>query len=286
MERDHPQFMMGPGLFSAPAGGGGGGLIVPFYPTTLYSLRRRKTGYAGSCIRIKRSSDSTQTDIGFDGAGYCDGAAISAFVGVGGTDQGFVTKWYDQSGNGVDLVDTGNTTNVVTNGVLWVFNTKPAIRITTSPASTLSVAANAQFAFGSGSWTWEFFGDPTSNSGLGQGLLDFRDGGSSTGLLYNAAATLPTFFQGANHGTGTPSIIFSSMMYQAVTYDATTMRIFTTGALTYSEVMGITFSGNRPLTIGCGFNGGVPWVGLVVEARITLGTCKYTAAYTPIDYYA
>jgi hypothetical protein len=47
-------------------------------------------------MRVRRSSDNTEQDIGFSG-NYCDESAITSFVGGG---NGFVVTWYDQSGNG------------------------------------------------------------------------------------------------------------------------------------------------------------------------------------------
>lgn len=64
-----------------------------------YSLRRLRSGYTGSAVRVRRSSDSTEQDIGFDGSGEFDSAAFSSFVGAG---TGYVKTWYDQSGNARD----------------------------------------------------------------------------------------------------------------------------------------------------------------------------------------
>lgn len=60
-----------------------------------YSLRKLRSAYAGSAIRVRRSSDNAEADIGFTGNNF-DTAALLAHVGVG---DGFVTTWYDQSGN-------------------------------------------------------------------------------------------------------------------------------------------------------------------------------------------
>lgn len=75
------------------------------YPGALraYSLRRLKTEYTGSLIRVRRSSDNTELDIGYTSAGMLDSAAMLTFVGAG---NGFVTRWYDQSANGQDAVQT------------------------------------------------------------------------------------------------------------------------------------------------------------------------------------
>lgn len=67
-----------------------------------YSLTRLLSSYDGPSIRVRRSSDSAESDIGFWGPGL-DTAALAAFVGAG---DGFVVRWYDQSGGGNDLVQT------------------------------------------------------------------------------------------------------------------------------------------------------------------------------------
>ena len=62
-----------------------------------YSVRKLDKDYTGSCMRIRRSSDEATQDIGFTSGGDLDTAAIASFVGDA---YGYVTAWYDQSGNG------------------------------------------------------------------------------------------------------------------------------------------------------------------------------------------
>lgn len=64
-----------------------------------YGLRKLASGYSGNCIKVKRSSDNTEQDIGFDGDDL-DVASLTSFVG---SSIGIITKWYDQSGNSRDL---------------------------------------------------------------------------------------------------------------------------------------------------------------------------------------
>jgi len=71
--------------------------------TAGYSTRKLRAAYAGACLRIRRSSDNTEQDIGFVGT-LLDTAALLTFCGAG---NGFVRTWYDQSGNVRHL---GNTT--------------------------------------------------------------------------------------------------------------------------------------------------------------------------------
>ena len=68
-----------------------------------YSLRQLRTAYTGSAIRVRRASDNTEQDIGFDGSGELDTTSLASFCS--GTN-GFVAKWYDQSGNANDATQT------------------------------------------------------------------------------------------------------------------------------------------------------------------------------------
>jgi hypothetical protein len=61
-----------------------------------YSVRKLRTAYAGACMRVRRSSDNAEADIGFGVSGNLDTTALLAHVGAG---SGYVRTWYDQSGN-------------------------------------------------------------------------------------------------------------------------------------------------------------------------------------------
>jgi hypothetical protein len=91
-----------------------------------YSLRKLRTGYVGNAIRVRRSSDNTEQDIAFNNSGGLDTTSLLAFVGSG---NGFVTTWYDQSGNISNLIQTtaANQARIVYNGVLETLNGKPAL---------------------------------------------------------------------------------------------------------------------------------------------------------------
>lgn len=89
------------------------------------SLRRLTRKYNNACIRVRRSSDNTEKDIGFSGD-YLDISSLHTFVGTG---NGYITKWYDQSGNGQYAAESvaGNQPKIVALGVLNSVNSKPAI---------------------------------------------------------------------------------------------------------------------------------------------------------------
>jgi hypothetical protein len=68
-----------------------------------YSVRKLSSSYSGSTLRVRRSSDNTEKDIGFDSNGDLDTSVLTTFVGA---NDGFVVTLYDQSGNGNDATQT------------------------------------------------------------------------------------------------------------------------------------------------------------------------------------
>jgi hypothetical protein len=91
-----------------------------------YSLRKLRELYSGAAIRVRRSSDNTEADIGFDGDGNLNTGALLSFCEAG---NGFVTTWYDQSGNGYDATKTTavNQPQIVSSGSIITDNSKPSI---------------------------------------------------------------------------------------------------------------------------------------------------------------
>jgi hypothetical protein len=106
----------------------GGGLLLDDYPNAAaaYSLRLLNSAYTGNCIVVQKRATSDTLAIGFS-SGYLDTAAIATFCS--GTDCD-VRRWYDQSGNGRDVVqNTGtNQPNIYTSGALQEIGGKKAIK--------------------------------------------------------------------------------------------------------------------------------------------------------------
>jgi hypothetical protein len=69
--------------------------------TAAYSLRKLRSSYTGNAIKVRRSSDNAEMNIGFNSDGEINTFTLLTFIGVG--NNGFVTTWYDQSGNGINL---------------------------------------------------------------------------------------------------------------------------------------------------------------------------------------
>lgn len=87
-----------------------------------YSLRKLSSSYSGNCIRVRRSSDNTEQDFGFVN-NILDTAALLTFCGAG---NGFVTTWYDQSGNANNATQStaANQPQIVSSGALLSINSK------------------------------------------------------------------------------------------------------------------------------------------------------------------
>ena len=102
-----------------------------------FSFRKLRAAYSGAAIRVRRSSDNAEQDIGFDANNDLDTAALLDFVGSG---NGFVTKYYDQGLLGADSQNTDfvRQQRIVNAGVLQTRNGKPCA---VSPES--ANAANA-----------------------------------------------------------------------------------------------------------------------------------------------
>jgi hypothetical protein len=93
-------------------------LLLDTYPNSAvaYSLRKLRTDYTGNAIRVRRSSDNTEQNIGFSGNDL-DTASLLTFCGVG---NGFITTWYDQSTNANNSTQSTatNQAQVVASGSL------------------------------------------------------------------------------------------------------------------------------------------------------------------------
>jgi chitodextrinase len=95
-------------------------------PAAAYGLRKLTAYYNGPAIRVRRDSDNTESDMGFDAMGDLNTKALLEFVGSG---NGFVSVWYDQSGNGrhASSNNPDYQPKIVNAGVMIIQNGRPAI---------------------------------------------------------------------------------------------------------------------------------------------------------------
>ncbi len=100
--------------------------LLDFAPgaAAAYSLRQLSSSYAGPVVTVRRSSDSAEADFT---AGEVSDGTLAAWVGSG--DDGFVTTWHDQSGNGKDATQATSTAQpkIIDSGSLVTQAGRPAL---------------------------------------------------------------------------------------------------------------------------------------------------------------
>jgi hypothetical protein len=188
-----------------------GGGITPaevLYSTanSVYSLRKLNPYYTGQCIRIRRSNDNAETDIGFVGKDL-DTATITSFVGA---NSAFVTTMYNQSGNGLNLTQTTalNQPRIVNAGTIETMPStgKPALKsdgtqflshVTGLPAAITQATLNVVSAY-------------ATNTGyrMFAGVANIEFGLSATTLYLGAANVAGT--SGTTLTTNTPYVLSGS----------------------------------------------------------------------------
>ena len=211
-----------------------------------FSLRRLSVNYTGNLITVRRDSDNTPQDIGYDSNNELDTVALLAFVGAG---DGFVSVWYDQSGNGSDAsqATASSQFKIVDAGVVNLSSGKPSLLVGENNAQLISTASitesseRSQFCvlekigphYGSSSAIYLQYGPPylqmyvpvnefTYYNGANIGLTgaNFTSGipqlintnqGTSSGNAYLDGQNIPVSIGGAT-GNVTGSIILGGFL--------------------------------------------------------------------------
>jgi hypothetical protein len=111
-----------------------GSYLLDMYPgaQAAYSLRKLRSAYTGSAIRVRRSSDNAERDIGFTGDNLGPRLDETALINFVGTGSAFITTWYDQSGNLQDGYRTtaANQPRIVESGSIVRDGNRPTIDAT------------------------------------------------------------------------------------------------------------------------------------------------------------
>jgi len=237
--------------------------ILDIYPNAAvaYSLRLLNSNYNGFCIRVRRSNDNAEQNIGFYGD-LLDTTSLLTFVGA---NSGFVTIWYDQSGNANNATQTtsANQARIVNSGVLETENGKPTIRfdgsndsynvsqisnINTSSVSFYTVnRGNAQTGAAAG-----FFGIGATNTGMWISRRMFVE--RFTFLNNNQLFDIPNSMPNAGYNFGLFSVIkifgvsanmFINGNFGASSFNTTLVGTFTNGNIIIGFFPGFQyFNGN------------------------------------------
>ena len=219
-----------------------------------YSLRKLRSAYAGSAIRVRRSSDNAESDIGFSGNAL-DTAALSSHVGA---NDGFVVTWYDQSGNSRNKTQStaGAQPRIVASGVVEVLGSRPAVRHETGMGLTMGAGDYLTAA----SMSVNLVAVSTSTASANRRAIQ----GITNNWLLGPRATLHTWFSANFNHQVSPD------------WDTVTGEVFTVtqGAsntnTSWRNGNSVTTAGNQtnPGRIGTGIGGTAgtePFLGLIAE---------------------
>ena len=241
------------------SGGGFEGLLNKFPGASLgLSLRLLDRNYTGFCIKVRRSSNNDELDIGFVN-NELDTASLLTFAGSG---DAFVTIWYDSSGlnNNAFQTSAGNQPKIVDSGSVILDEGKPA------------------FLFSGNQWLQTVNPYPTnqylsafylaSSTGNSQRVLDTRGTGSEGDVKgwhfkFSNSGDITLVDNGANKSNSTQNITRSGQKLVSLLINGGSVGVnsyikeFTNSALTQevnsSEI--IDYDSGNVLTIGTNSNG-------------------------------
>ena len=224
------------------------------------SFRKLRAGYTGFCCRIRVGA--VLTDIGFSG-NFVDTAAILA---AAGSNSAFIEIWYDQSGNGRNVVQTtnGQEPRIVNAGVLQLDNNgELAARFDGTNDRMVSSAFTLQGQPYSVYGVWQglnsgiefaFDGSVTNRSGVGN-----TGAGNQWILVSNTAAA----FSG---GTYTPVSEINTPILQLGVFNGVNSRMVIND-FTYVTPQNAGLTGIDRITLGANASlGGQFWNGFINEA--------------------
>lgn len=207
-----------------------------------WSLRKLDSTYTGHAIKVRRSSDNTEQDVDFLTSGYLDTASLKSFVG---SNSGYVTTWYDQSGNGRNLTQTtaANQPRIVDAGTVFRVNGKVSIKYIIANSWYLT---NTALAISGGA---NFFMLSVSNTDVVAATNNVIVGMSGSGIVHQHNSSLMYTFAGGISGDASSTV--TAQMLNESDYDGSAsgnsnrLKLYENGSqLTLSN-----FTGTVPATV-------------------------------------
>ena len=250
-----------------------------------WSLRLLSTDYTGAAIRVRRDNDNNTQDIGFTPDGSLDVTALNSFVGV---NNGYVVRWYDQSGNGVDAKqdDLSRQPIIVRSGVVEKLNGHPAVYFGATNMATAKLviftkaASMVGVAKGNSTTPSTFVsktGTAAGNNNNYPAPFDYTNpGGEFT--VGSAATTTYNTIQAAS--SPLKSIISSdvySSVYSFVIPSSGTYRNYVNGAEAGSQTVNTFQDDGNPVMLGNrndGTGSGNFWTPEIVLFNLALSTTE------------
>ena len=210
-----------------------------------YSLRKLSSTYSGFSIRVRRASDNTEQNIGFDGDGNLDTTSLLSFVGVG---HGFVTTWYDQSGNSKNVTQTTAARQpwIVESGVLLTSNGRPGIKFMSDASGSYFLTGTANRTNTNEAMSMYVVYRLTTLTRQGQfswGVIDLEPGANSSGIALHQNGSFA--YSPNNAAYWSTNLALGSVVFTGGL--VTNNTIYYNGVATTS---GITNGGNGNMQIG------------------------------------
>jgi hypothetical protein len=198
------------------------------------SVRKLRSTYQGSCMRVRRSSDNSETDIGFTSADALDVSSLLAFAS---TSSVYVKTWYDQSGGGRDLTQTTTTAQplIVTSGSLLSTPAGNLPVVSFGENSTISLNYTTPLPVQQATAYCVYY-NPTQNSPITERIVWSTAGGSDPYWVSNNNLFSTTVANFSILNNTTPSLMNSyhsgSLMevYLNRSYQSNNTRNFSTGS--------------------------------------------------------
>ena len=225
-----------------------------------YSLRRTRLGYTGALVRVRRSSDNLEADIGYTAFGDLDTVALLAHTGA---NSGFVVTWYDQSGNARHATQStaGVQPRIVDAGAVEIKNGRPAVRAHINT----SMLPLFKFAAPSTAWSFNYVASRDNTGSNNNNVIGMDGAGFNANGIYTQITDTGTTTIFNRVGAidivsgGTVSIAAGQTLVSSVTH--------TVGNVAQQHTNGVAGTASAPLT----------WVdGALLNFRLG----EYTAAPT------
>lgn len=205
-----------------------------------YGLRRLSSTYVtNACIDVRRSSDNTTQTIGFSGNAL-DTVSMLAFVGAG---DGFIARWYDQSGNIRDAIQgtAARQPKIVSAGAVVIDgpNSRPSLNFIANATPNYNLLPAYKFAQATTTaWTVSIVGRALSET-AGNTQNNFGadgTGSNSAGVFIQDQAQAKTVFNRAGASVA--------------------VNIGASGAIGFSQFV-TTYQGSSSGALGTGYRNNV-----------------------------